>query len=67
MNHRLHQNPNTNYDILSDILTELKVKHTIFKRFKNDIKNTWKTITDTLGRHKKNKKCPIRWYTKMIQ
>ena len=27
MNHSLQQNPNTNYDILSDILTELKVKH----------------------------------------
>ena len=27
MNYNLQQNPNTNYDILSDILTELKVKH----------------------------------------
>ena len=27
MNHNLQQNPNTNYNILSDILTKLKVKH----------------------------------------
>ena len=24
-----------------------------FKHFQNDIENTWKTINDTLGRHKK--------------
>ena len=132
MNHNLEHNPNTNYDILSDILTELKVKHMpkkirkfnkrkdkkekwmtddllrqintkndlyvdwkkssndidsynikksnfkaferivtrnineakrsyyheTFKHFQNDIKNTWKTINDTLGRHKKESKMP---------
>ena len=30
----------------------------ILKHFKNDIKNTWKTINDTLGRHKKESKMP---------
>ena len=32
--------------------------HETFKHFKNDIKNTWKTINDTLGRHKKESKMP---------
>ena len=31
MNHSMQQDPNTNYDILSDILTELKVKHMLKK------------------------------------
>ena len=52
MNHNLEHNPNTNYDILSDILTELKVKHMPKKIRKfnkrKDKKEKW--MTDDLLR-----------------
>ena len=33
--------------------TKRSYYHETFKHFINDIKNTWKTINDTLGRHTK--------------
>ena len=38
--------------------TKRKYYFEIFKKYKNDMKNTWKTINETLSRHKREQKVP---------
>lgn len=56
----LKVNLNTYNNILRKLIREAKrlYFHSLFSKFKNDLKNTWKTINDVMGRSKSKEKFP---------